>query len=112
MHENSDVHFHGPVPDIKNVHIHPFLHHTNIFRYTGIAHHLRQACNAGFHFMTVTVIVYQLIIPDIVAYHMWPGADDGHIAQQYIDELWQFVEVMITQEMTHRGNAFVVFHCG
>jgi hypothetical protein len=39
---------------------------------------------------------------------MWPGADNAHMTDQYIQELGNFVEVGVTKKSSHPGDPGVI----
>lgn len=85
--EDHHVHLERPVPQVEQVHIDPFLHFVQIAGGAHIAHHLCQSGDTGFHFMPVAIVFHFFLVVQVIAQHMWPWADDRHVAPEHIQEL-------------------------
>src|SRR6478735_4454073 len=59
--KNCDIQFWRPVPYIKNIHMYPVLHFSDIISFPNITHYLCQSRNAGLYFIPVSIILYEAI---------------------------------------------------
>ncbi|MCY1425093.1 hypothetical protein D9M71_408730 [compost metagenome] len=70
--------------------------------------HLCPAGNPRLHLMAQHVAANLGAVFLVVRHRMRAWADDGHVAEQYIDELRQLIQRSPANECTHPGNAVVI----
>lgn len=72
---------------------------------------LRVAGDAGLDGVTVHVVGHLGGVFVGVLEHVGSGTDDGHVANQYVPELGDLIEVALAEELSEAGNALVFPDC-
>jgi hypothetical protein len=95
--------------DVKNVPLVAFTDGAFILRGPMVPLYLRHTRNTGLYKVPELIVWNEPGKLPAVGMHMWPGAYNAHIAQQYIKELGQFVDVGIPEEFAQSGDPHIVF---
>ena len=94
--------------DVPNVGLNTAGDVLGAFDFTAKAGHLRPSGNAGLHPLAYGKVGYQLGIFLGVLDHVRTGTHEGHIAQEYVDELGDFVDARLAKEVSDFGGAAIV----
>ncbi len=70
--------------------------------------HLGQACETGFYGMPFHEMGDKFGIPFRMEEHMRSRTDDGHVAEENVHKLRQFVQAGVPKKMTQRGDPRVI----
>ncbi len=106
--DNTEVEPQTPMLDIPDVALYTTFHLPQLTGLTTKTCYLRPACDAGLDEVTHHVLVYQLVVLLCMCQHVWSGTHDAHITDKHVPELWQFVNVGLTHEITERELARIV----
>ena len=90
--DNLEVEEEMPVFYIPYVEFDTLLHFPHLVGDAAVAVDLRPARDARFDHMAHHILVYDTCIVLGVFEHVGPWSDNGHVAEEHIDELREFVE--------------------
>src|SRR5690606_13908989 len=106
--DDLNIEAEAPVLHVHHVVLHALLHETGLAGFTAVTVNLGIAGDTGRHEVPYAIAFNLLGVFFQLADHVGPGADDGHVAQEYVHKLRQLVQVGLPQELSNARNAGVV----
>ena len=106
--DNEQIKHERPVFHVPDVGFHAAFHLMQFLSLAAEAGYLCPAGDAGFHEVAHHVGVYQLGILDGMLHHVRTGTYQRHVAQEYVDELRQLVDVGLPHKIAELGLARIV----
>src|SRR5690606_30025489 len=97
-----------PVFEIHHIVLHTLLHQTGFSDFASITIDLDVTCDPGRNKMSDLIPFDFLGVLFQLADHVGSGTNDGHIAQEHVYELRQFVQVGLSQKPSNADNAWII----
>src|SRR5688572_22724679 len=82
----------------------------DVFNTANKSKNLCMTRDAGFYMMPHRIERNRMFIPAIIADHIRPWPDHGHITQKYIQQLGQFIKMGIPQKFSDPRDPRIIFH--
>ena len=108
FYHDADVEQESPVLNIPQVSSYPAFHLGKFFGFSPIAGDLRPSGDSGFDKVAHHVFVNQLGIFLCMFQHMGSGTYNRHFSFENINELRQFVQIALSQEVAELGLAGII----
>src|SRR5690606_31826349 len=89
--DDLNIEAEAPVLHVHHVVLHALLHETGLAGFTAVTVNLGIAGDTGRHEVPYAIAFNLLGVFFQLADHVGPGADDGHVAQEYVHKLRQLV---------------------
>ena len=106
--DNLDVQHESPVLYIPNVFLDTLLHHPSLWSFTSETLDLRPSCDARLYEMAHHVLVDNLTVFLGMLQHVWTGTHNGHVVPKHVDELREFINAGLAQEITPLGLTRII----